>query len=68
MKKFLFASGLFALAATLHDLQLDIGLAKIVTEKGAAIDTFYITGPDGEKIGDEDRQRVITRRIREAVA
>ncbi|MBL9175794.1 MAG: [protein-PII] uridylyltransferase [Verrucomicrobiales bacterium] len=59
---------LFALAATLHDLQLDIGLAKIVTEKGAAIDTFYITGPDGEKIGDEDRQRVITRRIREAVA
>ncbi|MEN9674849.1 MAG: [protein-PII] uridylyltransferase [Verrucomicrobiota bacterium] len=63
---------LFCLASTLHELDLDIGLAKIVTEKGAAIDSFYVTdhrtNPLGAKIEDAERKKNIARRIREAVA
>ena len=58
---------LFALASTLHDLELDIGLAKIVTEKGAAIDSFYVTDHQGAKITNADRQKIISRRLRDAV-
>lgn len=58
---------LFVLASALHASGLDVGLAKIVTEKGAATDTFYVRSNDGTKVLDEEWQRGIVRRIREAI-
>lgn len=59
---------LFALASALYELELDIGLAKIITEKGAAMDSFYVTGRHKAKVTDRDHQSMIARRLRESVA
>jgi [protein-PII] uridylyltransferase len=59
---------LHAIAQALHELELNISAAKIVTEKGAAIDTFYVIEHDGAKIYDPGRQSFIERKIRSAVA
>jgi [protein-PII] uridylyltransferase len=58
---------LFAVTRTLAELGLNIALAKILTEKGAAIDTFYFLDRDGEKITEHDRQEAIIARLREAI-
>ncbi len=59
---------LFAVAQVLHELQLDVVLAKIVTEKGAAIDSFYVTERARTKVSEPGRQREIEERIREVIA
>ncbi len=59
---------LFALSSTLHELGLDLALAKIVTEKGAAIDSFYVTDADRKKIVDPVRQKEIEKRMIAAVS
>ena len=58
----------------LHDLFLTIdrlGLAtvhaRICTEKGAAMDTIYVTWPDGEKVMDEDKHREIERELKKLI-
>ncbi len=43
---------LYVISLALAELNLNITAAKIVTEKGAAIDTFYINEQDGGKIFD----------------
>jgi [protein-PII] uridylyltransferase len=58
---------LFELAQALYDIGLNVVLARIVTEKGAAIDSFYVTGRDRKKVVDPERRRAIERRIREVV-
>lgn len=58
---------LFAVTRTLWELGLDIALAKILTEKGAAIDTFYLSDRTGGKLTDVHRQEDIIRRLREAI-
>ena len=50
---------LYACAQALADVGLDISLAKISTEKGAAIDTFYVSERDGRKILSPERQKYI---------
>ena len=59
---------LHAITQALAALELNITAAKIVTEKGAAIDTFYVTEPDGQKILDAGRQEFIARKLRDAIS
>jgi [protein-PII] uridylyltransferase len=59
---------LHAITQALAELNLNITAAKIVTEKGAAIDTFYVNEHDGQKILDPGRQEFIERKIRDALS
>jgi UTP:GlnB (protein PII) uridylyltransferase len=47
---------------------VDIALAKISTEKGAALDTFYVNERDGQKILAPERQKYIEKSLRAALA
>ena len=58
---------LYAISQTLGELAVDIVAAKILTEKGAAIDTFYVRELDGKKILASERQRSIERKLRHAL-
>jgi [protein-PII] uridylyltransferase len=58
---------LYAISQVLNDLDLNIYVAKISTEKGAAIDSFYIAEEDGGKITETERQRSIERKLRSAI-
>lgn len=58
---------LYALTNTLTDLGLDISFAKISTEKGAAIDTFYIQDELGRKVTDDDRLEHVKSKLRAAL-
>lgn len=62
---------LHAFSVALAELGLDLILAKIVTDKGAAIDSFYVTefktGEKGpSKVEDPTRQREIIVRLKRA--
>jgi [protein-PII] uridylyltransferase len=59
---------LHAISQGLAELDLNLTAAKIVTEKGAAIDTFYINEYDGRKILDPGRQSFIERKLRNEIA
>ncbi|MCX6896048.1 MAG: hypothetical protein NTZ16_11225, partial [Verrucomicrobia bacterium] len=50
---------LYAITQALVDENVDISAAKIFTEKGAAMDTFYVGEADGGKISDPARQQII---------
>jgi [protein-PII] uridylyltransferase len=58
---------LYYLSRTLADLGLDISLAKILTEKGAAVDTFYLTTWDKQKITSPEHQQYIEHRLQDAI-
>lgn len=58
---------LHAIAEVFASLHLDIQLAKIVTEHGAALDSFYVVDADGAKIRSLHRQQFIEARLREAI-
>jgi [protein-PII] uridylyltransferase len=58
---------LYYISRTLADLGLDISLAKILTEKGAAVDTFYITTWDKHKIGSPEHQSYVEQRLLDAI-
>ena len=46
---------------------MDIARARIVTERGAAIDSFYVTELDGGKIVSVDRQKQIESALGQAI-
>ena len=58
---------LYDISHTLTELELDISLAKILTEKGAAIDTFYVTEQTGFKILDTERIKTVERKLYQAI-
>jgi [protein-PII] uridylyltransferase len=58
---------LYVISETLSEVQLDISAAKVLTEKGAAIDSFYVRELDGEKVVSPERQKEIELRLREAI-
>ena len=59
---------LYALAQVFAELELNIAVAKILTERGAAVDTFYVTDILGKKIEDAPMLKLTERRLREAIA
>ncbi|HIG27561.1 MAG TPA: [protein-PII] uridylyltransferase [Verrucomicrobiales bacterium] len=58
---------LFEIACIFNSYGLDLSLARVITEKGAAIDTFYLKEPDGTKISTQKSQDRIRNRIKEAI-
>jgi [protein-PII] uridylyltransferase len=58
---------LHVIALALAALRVDISAAKIFTEKGAALDTFYIREIGGAKILDGGRQAEIERAVRAGI-
>jgi [protein-PII] uridylyltransferase len=59
---------LYVISQAFIDLGLDLALAKIVTEKGAAIDSFYVRYLHGWKIESKEQQKEVEARLREAIA
>lgn len=58
---------LYVISQTMADLGLDLSLARICTEKGAAIDTFYVTHRYEGKILSEALQARVQSRLRGAI-
>ncbi|MBU6410677.1 MAG: [protein-PII] uridylyltransferase, partial [Verrucomicrobia bacterium] len=59
---------LHAISRTLAELDVDVAGARIVTERGAAIDSFYVRELDGGKIEAPARRVLIEKRLRQAIA
>ncbi len=57
---------LYDVSRALAELNVNVYLAKILTEKGAAIDTFYVAERNGSKVLDPERQKAIKLRLRQA--
>lgn len=58
---------LYAISEVLAEFDLDISAAKILTEKGAAIDSFYVRELDGGKILAPERQKSIEGKLEKAI-
>ncbi|HUD82685.1 MAG TPA: hypothetical protein VMQ67_04250, partial [Candidatus Saccharimonadales bacterium] len=58
---------LYDMSRALTELNVHVYLAKILTEKGAAIDSFYLTERWGTKVLEPERQKEIKERLRKAV-
>jgi len=58
---------LYVISQKLSELDLDISAAKISTEKGAAIDSFYVREEDGSQVLAPERHHSIERRLRHAI-
>jgi len=58
---------LYKLSERLAELDVNISAARICTEKGGAVDTFYVTEEKGGKIKTEERWLKIQRRLSAAI-
>ena len=59
---------LYAVTRALHDLSLDIHLAKVDTVGAEVVDAFYVLRQSGRRIKDEDEIERLVRRVQVAVA
>ncbi len=59
---------LYAISQTFTELKLDIDGARILTERGAAVDSFYVRERDDGKVLDGERQKLIENKLREAIS
>lgn len=50
---------LYILTRAMADLGLDVTFARITTEKGAAVDTFYVIQGDGSPVTRKERLREV---------
>jgi [protein-PII] uridylyltransferase len=57
---------LYYLLRAFSDTHVDIVLSRITTEKGAAIDSFYVTDEEGRKIREPERIVEIQRALQQA--
>ena len=58
---------LHAISQTFAELRLDISAARIVTERGAAVDSFYVREIAGGKIDLNARRPVLEQALRKAI-
>jgi [protein-PII] uridylyltransferase len=58
---------LFVISSAFAELGLNLALAKIVTEKGAAVDSFYVNEVENGKVVSGERQRAIGDRLLQAI-
>ncbi len=58
---------LYIISQALTEVALDISTARICTEKGAAIDSFYVRDLGRGKILSSERQHLIEARLRQAI-
>jgi [protein-PII] uridylyltransferase len=58
---------LYRVATAIADSGLSIVSARITTEKGAALDTFYLCDRNGKKIESEDHLRQLTQAVRSRI-
>jgi [protein-PII] uridylyltransferase len=58
---------LYAISLTFSELKVDIAAAKISTENGAAIDTFYVREMTGGKLVDAERILLVESMLHEAI-
>ena len=58
---------LHAISQELAQLGVNISAARILTEKGGAIDTFYVTGPSGGKLDAVTLWPKVERQIRDSI-
>jgi [protein-PII] uridylyltransferase len=58
---------LYQIACALVQTGLSIHSARITTEKGAALDTFYLTDKDGQKITSETTLAALTQEVRQRI-
>jgi [protein-PII] uridylyltransferase len=59
---------LYTISQTLAELELDISAARVVTERGAAIDSFYVSDVDGGKLIQPEEQAKVSKRLVSAIA
>lgn len=59
---------LFSVSQALFELKLNIEVAKISTEMGAAIDTFYVCREDGTKVPAPEHQEVVSEKLQSTIA
>ena len=59
---------LYRIACAIADADLNLASARITTEKGAALDTFYLTDRSGKKIESEETLSALTREVRKRIA
>jgi [protein-PII] uridylyltransferase len=58
---------LYTISQTLTELALDISAAKICTERGAALDSFYVREAHSGKVLASERHRSIEHQLRHAI-
>ncbi len=58
---------LYTISRTFAELRLDISAARIVTERGAAIDSFYLSDADGGKLVSPVRRDHVAQQLRAAL-
>jgi len=59
---------LYRIALTLVETGLNVISARITTEKGAALDTFYLCDKEGNKIESEEILTTLTKKVREHIS
>lgn len=58
---------LYRIACAIADTGLDLVSARVTTEKGAALDTFYLCDRDGKKIESEEVLNTLTKEVRQRI-
>jgi [protein-PII] uridylyltransferase len=58
---------LYRIACAIADTGLNLASARITTEKGAALDTFYLTDREGKKIESEEVLTALIEEVRKRV-
>ncbi len=59
---------LYRIACAIADCEFDLSSARITTEKGAALDTFYLVDQRGRKVDDDESLANLIEEVRKRIA